>query len=222
MARSERSRPPLSARRALGLGWLLCIPGGVLWALSPLGVYLSEYKYKTPEVFWKLFPSAPLLMLVGLVGLYAHLFALRGRRAGGLERVGFAVAVLGGLLTVAGDVGKFYIRLDDVYIMTAPAYRTMRAGLVLLCAGSLLFGFGVARERRVALAGTLPFAIGSLGGLISVMRDYGPVGEAMWVMFGVGWAWLGLVVLVGEVRRLLRKRRASGKRDRVNAGQTPI
>jgi hypothetical protein len=30
--------------------------GGVLWALSPLGVHLSELRFHTPNVFWKLFP----------------------------------------------------------------------------------------------------------------------------------------------------------------------
>lgn len=211
------------ARRALGLGWLLCIPGGILWALSPLGVYLSEYRYKTPEVFWKLFPSAPLLMAAGLVGLYAHLFTLRGRRGGALERVGFFLAVLGALLTVAGDVGKFYLHLDDLYLMSAPAYRTMRVGLVLLCGGALLFGFGIARKRLVGLVGSLPFAIGSLGGLISVVKEYGMVGEAMWVMFGGGWAWVGVVVFIGWLRLFLgRKQTSGGRRERVNAGQTSI
>ena len=36
---------------------LLCVPGGMLWALSPLGVHLSELKFKTPDLFWKLFPT---------------------------------------------------------------------------------------------------------------------------------------------------------------------
>ncbi|ABG05602.1 hypothetical protein Rxyl_2685 [Rubrobacter xylanophilus DSM 9941] len=221
MGRREASRGPLLLLRgALGWSWLLCLPGGVLWALSPLGVYLSEYKYKTPEVFWRLFPSAPLLMLAGLAGLYLHLFARRGRRPGALERVGFAVCALGALLTVAGDVGKFYLHLDDVYLMSAPAYRTMRAGLALLCGGALLFGFGLARERRVALAGALPFAIGSLAGLIAVLRDFGALGEAMWVMFGAGWAWVGIVVLFGEGRRLLAGRKSG--RGRLNAGETSI
>jgi len=48
---------------------LLCVPGGMLWALSPLGVHLSELKFKTPDLFWKLFPSAPLILLLGLIGL---------------------------------------------------------------------------------------------------------------------------------------------------------
>ena len=82
---------------------LLCVPGGVLWALSPLGVHLSELRFHTPNVFWKLFPSAPLLLMVGLVGLHV----LVSGRSGWLERVGFYVALLGFLLILAGDVGEF-------------------------------------------------------------------------------------------------------------------
>ena len=59
---------------------LACLAGGgVLWALSPLGVGLSELKFKTPDVFWKLFASAPLLLGLGLPGLL--LFGGRRGRA---------------------------------------------------------------------------------------------------------------------------------------------
>ena len=118
---------------------LLCLPGGVLWALSPTGVYLSELRFHTPNVFWKLFPSAPLLLLLGLIGLHA----LISGRSGRLERAGFYATLLGFLLILAGDVGEFWLRIDDVYIMTAPAYRAFRLGLIVMAAGAILFGVAV-------------------------------------------------------------------------------
>jgi hypothetical protein len=184
---------------------LLCVPGGVLWALSPIGVRLSEMRFHTPNVFWKLFPSAPLLLLVGLVGLH---FYVSGR-SGWLERVGFVVALLGLLLVLVGDVGQFWLGLDDRYIMAAPAYRALRVGLVVFASGSILFGVAAGRDRTLPVWGVLPFAIGSLCGLISVFRDLGQPGAVLWIVFGLGWAWLGFAMLVEGISRFSRERRAA-------------
>ena len=125
---------------------LLCVPGGVLWALSPLGVHLSELRFHTPNVFWKLFPSAPLLLMAGLIGLHA----LISVRSGRLERAGFYTSLLGMLLILAGAVGEFWLRIDDVYIMTAPAYRAFRLGLLVFGVGSILFAVFAPREGALA------------------------------------------------------------------------
>ena len=183
-------------RRSLGflVRWagLLCVPGGALWALSPLGVSLSETFFKSPNVFWKLFPAAPLLLLVGLVGLQ-----LRQRgRSGLLQKLGFWLALLGLLLVVAGDAGLYWLGLDDRFIMTAPAYRAFRLGLLLLGAGSILFGVAAPRGGALPTWGLLPFALGSLCGLISFAVDLGPLGAVLWMLFGLGWAWLGLSLAV--------------------------
>jgi hypothetical protein len=184
---------------------LLCMPGGVLWALSPTGVYLSELKFHTPNVFWKLFPSAPLLLMVGLVGLHI----LIARRSGRLEKVGFLLALLGFLLILAGDVGEFWLKIDDVYIMMAPAYRALRLGLVVLAIGSILFGVGAGRDRTLPIWGTLPFTIGALCGLISVSRELGYFGAVLWILFGLGWAWLGLSLFVEGIVRFWRENRTT-------------
>ncbi|MDP9480943.1 MAG: hypothetical protein M3R38_35650, partial [Actinomycetota bacterium] len=84
---------------------LLVVPGGVLWALSPVGVSLSDTLFHTPNVFWKLFPSAPLLILLGLMSLQLR----QAGRSGLLEKVGFFVAVLGLLMILAGDVGLYWL-----------------------------------------------------------------------------------------------------------------
>jgi hypothetical protein len=183
---------------------LMCAPGGVLWALSPLGVYLSELRFNTPNVFWKLFPSAPLLLLIGLIGLHV----LISGRSGRLERMGFYAALLGLVLILAGDVGEFWLRTDDVYLMTAPSYRALRLGLILLTAGSILFGVGVGRERTLPVWGALPFAIGALCGLISVVRNLGYFGAVLWILFGLGWVWLALALLTEGLSRFWGERRA--------------
>ena len=167
---------------------LLVVPGGVLWALSPIGASISETAFGTPNVFWKLFPAAPLLLLAGLVGLQLRQWG----RSGLLQKVGFALALLGLVLVVAGDAGLYWLGLDDVYIMTAPAYRAFRFGLLLLGVGSILFGLAAPRDGALPTWGLLPFVIGSLCGLVAFAVDLGAFGTVLWMLFGLGWAWLGL------------------------------
>ena len=197
---------------------LLCVPGGVLWALSPTGVYLSELRFHTPNVFWKLFPSAPLLLMIGLIGL--HL--LIASRSGRLEKAGFFLALLGFVLILAGDVAEFWLRIDDVYILTAPAYRTFRVGLVVLAFGSILFGVAAGRDETLPVWGALPFAIGALCGLISVIRDMESFGAALWILFGAGWAWLGFALLVEGILRLWRERRTTPSPQGSPPGPKPL
>ena len=185
---------------------LLVVPGGVLWALSPVGVSLSDSLFHTPNVFWKLFPSAPLLILVGLVGLQFQ----QAGRSGLLEKMGFCVALLGLVLIVVGDVGLYWLGIDEAYIMTAPAYRALRLGLLVLAAGSILFAVAAPRDGALPTWGLLPFVVGSLCGLISFARDLGSFGAVLWILFGLGWAWLGLsfgaerLLLSFRARRMTR------------------
>ena len=166
---------------------LLVVPGGALWALSPIGASISATAFGTPNVFWKLFPSAPLLLLAGLVGLQLR----QAGRAGILEKVGFWLAALGLLLVVAGDAGLFWLGLDETFIMTAPAYRAFRLGLLVLGAGSILFGVAAPRDGALPTWGLLPFVVASLCGLISFATDLGSFGTVLWMLFGLGGAWLG-------------------------------
>ena len=171
---------------------LLVVPGGALWALSPIGASISETAFGTPNVFWKLFPSAPLLLLAGLVGLQLR----QSGRAGVLEKVGFWLAILGLLLVVVGDAGLFWLGLDDTFIMTAPAYRAFCLGLLLLGVGSILFGVGAPRDGALPTWGLLPFVVGCLCGLVAFAVDLGSFGTVLWMLFGLGWAWLGLSLAV--------------------------
>ena len=184
---------------------LLCVPGGALWALSPTGVYISTFAFHTPNVFWKLFWPAPLLMLLGLVGLQLR----QSGRAGLLEKIGFLVAAVGLLMVVAGDIGLYWLGIDDVFILTAPAYHTFRIGLLVLAVGSIVFAVSSPRDGALPSWGLLPFVLGSLAGLISFSRDLGTFGAALWILFGVGWAWLGLSLVVEGFSAFLRKRRSS-------------
>jgi hypothetical protein len=181
---------------------LLCIPGGLLWALSPIGVHLAELKLKSPELFWKLFPSAPLLLGLGLVGLYLRHDERHGLPAK-LAQTGIFASLIGVVAILAGDAGLFYVELDEIYIMSAPAYRVFRAGLFVLAAGSLLLSLALVRDSTLSLLAGFPVIAGSVGGLLYSAQDLGSLGATLWTFFGLAWTWAGLVLLVKNLLPML-------------------
>jgi hypothetical protein len=184
---------------------ILCVPGGLLWAISPTGISISNLAFHTPNVFWKVFWSAPLLILLGLVGLQLW----QSGRSGLLEKLGFFVTILGLVLIIAGDVGLYWLGIDDIFIVTAPAYNAFRLGLLVLAVGSILFAVTSPRDGALPNWGLLPFVVGSMCGLISFSRDLGTFGAVLWALFGLGWAWLGLSFVVEGFSSFLRTRRAA-------------
>jgi len=202
-----------------GLLWwasLAClVGGGVLWALSPVGVELSELKFKTPDVFWKLFPTAPLLLAVGVLGLL--LMRREGRSLA--AKIGLWAALAGLVLVAAGDAGLYHLGVDDVYIMTAPAYRAFRVGLVVLAAGALLFAAAETRGWGLPAWAGLPFALSALAGFVAVFQDMGAFGAALWALFGAGWAWLGFALAVVSLQGKERSARGAGG-ERAQGRQT--
>ena len=163
--------------------------------LRRLGSRSPSTGISAPAVFWKLFPSAPLLLLFGLVGLQLW----QSGRAGWIGRVGFALALLGLVLMIVGDVGKFWLDMDDTYLILAPAYRAMRIGFLLFAVGSMAFGAAALRTRTLPVWGAAPFVVLAVGGLVAVTGDLGTVGATLWILFGAGWAWLGFSLLVESV-----------------------
>ena len=184
---------------------VLCVPGGLLWALSPTGVSISNLAFHTPNVFWKVFWTSPLLILLGLIGLQLR----QSERSGMWEKLGFFAAVVGLVLIIAGDIGLYWLGIDDDYIVTAPSYHAFRLGLLVLAVGSILFAVTAPRDGVLPTWGLLPFVLGSMCGLISFSRDFGSFGAVLWALFGVGWAWLGLSLAVEGFSSFLRKRRAA-------------
>lgn len=175
--------------------------GGALWSLTPLGIQLSQQKFKTPDVFWKLFPSAPLLLIIGLAGLYF----LLSDRCGRLGKAGFFLTLAGLLLVIFGDVGQFWLGLDDTYMVTAPAYRSFRIGLLVLAVGSIVLGTATLRKGALPRWSALPFAAGSVGLLVAVAKDFGDVGAMLWIAYGVCWIWLGMAILLQALLSAWRK-----------------
>ena len=145
------------------------------------------------------------LDVLGLIGLQLR----QSERSGLWEKLGFFVAALGLVLIIAGDIGLYWLGIDDRFIVTAPAYNAFRVGLLVLAVGSILFAVTAPRDGALPTWGLLPFVLGSLCGLISFLQDFGSFGAVLWALFGIGWAWLGLSLVVGGFFSFLRTRRTT-------------
>lgn len=197
-----------------GIVWLIalaCVPGGVLWTASPLGIFLSEQSLtQGSDAFWMLFPSAPLLLGVGVIGLW-RLGAMGG---GWATRITALLALLGAAMVIVGIVGQFWLDLDETFTILAPAYRTFRAGLVVLALGALLIGLVGMLKRSLPAWGALPFMVAAVCGLIAFSSDLGTLGAGLWAAFGAGWCWLGFSVLVSALAGWLWPKRFGGAGSR--------
>lgn len=195
----RRSRGILSGALAAAawLASMFVIPGGALWALTPMGIILAESRLPSgAEGFWQLFSFAPLLLLVGVLGL--HLRRLTG--SGGLLRwASLLVAAVGLLMVAGGNIGQFWLGVDDTFILTAPGYRAFRIGLLVAAVGAVLLGVSALKDRTLPSWTVPPFLAAALGGLIAFAVDLGSTGAALWALFGLGWVWLGAVVFVRDV-----------------------
>lgn len=198
----------LAARLFVFVAWLAalaCVPGGALWALSPIGVQLANERLTTgSDRFWQLFFSAPLLMLVGLLGLWWLGYV----GSGWLARAGFVATGIGLLMVISGNVGQFWLGLDDIFTVAAPAYRTFRAGLLLTAAGAATFGITAFTNRTLPRWGALPFVIAAACGFVAFLNDFGTLGAGLWATFGAGWVWLGFSVFLTRLVCSLRGRGA--------------
>lgn len=182
---------------AAWLASMFVIPGGALWALTPMGITLAASRLPSGEEgFWQLFSSAPLLLLVGVIGL--HLRRLTG--SGGLLRwASLLVAAVGFLMVAGGNIGQFWLGVDDAYILAAPGYRAFRIGLLVAAVGAVLLGVSALKDRTLPSWTVPPFLAAALGGLMAFAVDLGTTGAALWALFGLGWVWLGAVVFVWDV-----------------------
>lgn len=197
----------LLSRLAYWIAVLFCIPGGALWALTPLGIQLADQRLPSGSArFWQLFSLAPMLLLVGLAGVW--LVGCLG--SGWIARLSLVAACLGLLIVVFGNVGQFWFGLDDIYPVTAPAYRAFRIGLLVLAVSAATLGVSSAYERALPIWAALPFTVAAFCGLVAFLGGVEELGPGLWSAFGAGWIWLGFSVALVQLVAIVRDRPQAG------------
>lgn len=160
-------------------GGLASIAGGVLWSAKAIldGVGPGSGADR-------LFFIVPLLLLVGLVGLY-------GPYAGhtkGLGKAGFTQAFVGLALLAGGFAASLTLGVEG-------AVRVSSFGFLILAFGLILLGLEFLKTEPLPSWNFLPLALGLLVPLATIAGDLASLRMAFSVLFGLGWAMLGYLLL---------------------------
>ncbi len=181
---------------------LAAMLGGALWALFPFGTPIANIEepgtlsYPLSVAYYWLMAVIPLLLLlVGLIGLYARQRGTYGR----LGKVGFPVSILALGLMFAGNA----VEVASLTLLTsksAVGHFTFLIGFLVLLVGSLLVGLSIWRMRRdppsrsgsLLLIGALPLGI-LLAVVLGSLVPESDLGfwAAIAVPFGIAWVVLG-------------------------------
>jgi hypothetical protein len=190
------------------LGGFGALVGGTLWPLS------AGVGYVAPPGFVGVLAVATVFLVLGVAGLQRR----QATRPGVLTNVSLALTLIGSVLLAYGSVGRVEVRGDVMGLAFGPLVYSGVAG------GAFVFGAGVALTAISAIAADvlprlspIPLLVGGLGVAAAagialgrqIAGDVGPAAlfpldalpfVALWVVFGLGWLWLGYL-LWSEGRR---------------------
>jgi hypothetical protein len=140
---------------------------------SPDAVYLT---------YGKVFLFVFLGFLVGLLALHAR----QAPRAGGLEKWGFPVALVGTVLLVVGLIGAFWVGAVgfSYFAFVVPGY-------LLMSVGWTLFGIGTLRARVAPLLGAWLLILGGFPGFFVITILLGQHNSMGWLLVALAWIVLG-------------------------------
>lgn len=158
------------------------ILGGALWLLSSIRISATgSITSLSLDIGPYLLAPAALLLLAGLAGLAAPRIAALGKSG----VFGLAVAAAG-CIAVAGAGLAGSGRGDSA----------LAPGLVLLCAGLLILGSRLMLWHAGHGWQALPLLLGLLGLLLPMGAGvHGAPGLVSWLVFGLGWLWMGAIEL---------------------------
>jgi hypothetical protein len=180
---------------------MACILAGMLYALATVIHPVGEGVHEIASALWTpahtLGGISAVLMLLGLIGLFAH----SGERFGRFLWFGFILAVIGTVLlaseefqsaTVMPLVAAEAPKLIEEFAATGGALAFGLAFVLTFFLGYLFFGIGALRTKLYPRWSAVLLIVGlvlSLGGSISHF-----ISVVAAIIFGLGLAWMGYAV----------------------------
>jgi hypothetical protein len=174
---SKRDEVPLRLAALAG------IVGGVLWG-AKAGLDGIAPASWIADLMDALYFLAPLLMLVGLVGVHARYSS----QIMGMGRTGFVNCFIGLALLIVGFASGLSFGVEE-------AMRISSFGFLILAFGLVLLGLEVLKAAALPRWNFLPLAMGLLVPLSVISGDAVLLRAPLSVLFGLGWVLLGLVLL---------------------------
>jgi hypothetical protein len=151
---------------------------------SPLLTFAPPYVvYLT---YGKIFLFEILGFLVGLLALHAR----QAPRAGGLEKWGFRVALVGCVLVIVGLIGAVWVGTFWVGAVGFSYFAFVVPAYLLMVVGWTLFGIGTLRAKVAPRLGAWLLIVGGLG--FYVITDLlGQHNSMGWMLVALAWIVLG-------------------------------
>jgi len=184
----------LGGLAAVLVGVLLII--GDLLSLATESENMSEPATTASYTFtWLLYLLGGVLLLLGLVGLYAR----QSEAAGILGLVGFVAAVFGTVLVVGAIWAQLFVApflaIEAPRVLDTKPTGMLALGftltfLVFLPLGWLLFGIAALRARVYPRAAAILLIVGAVIGALPI-----PLSE---IVLDVAVAWLGFILFTGR------------------------
>jgi hypothetical protein len=124
-------------------------------------------------------------------------------------------------MVIVGNLGQFWLGIDERYLLTAPGHLIFKAGLLTLAVGSAIFAAIAARTRLLPLWGAYPLAAASAGSAFAFLYDLGSAGSSMWIFFGLSWSWVAISMLVQSLGVTLANRLTAPPRSSTLSTKRP-
>ena len=200
----ERKEKVMQTSRSILVraGALAAVLGGLLWDAK---IIYMIYESNSARQYLQDLTDAllfvvPLLLLVGLVGLYVH---CRGR-LGELETLSLVGFILGSIGLAGASVWSGLWALGVV----SDVLKGLWGGLLFAAVGLMLLGGSIVQAGLLGRWKAVPLIVGIMGILAVAMPPWNFVGVAAWALFGLTWVALGSVLWLGEGETVQRPARA--------------
>jgi hypothetical protein len=157
-----------------------------VWAEPFARIFSPLLTFASPEAVYRFYGATALFIFVGyLAGLLA-LHALQASRAGGLEKWGFGVALVGSVLLVVGLISAFWVGAVDFSYLAF-----LVPGQLVMLVGWTLFGIGTLRAKVAPRLGAWLLIVGGLPGFIVIALVLGQHNSMGWLLVALAWIVLG-------------------------------
>jgi hypothetical protein len=189
-----------SQRLLIGAVTLL---GGIFWIGSGLSIWtpsfinLNELGPVYSRMVVSAFIGAILCVALGLLGLRQLYVGVLADKA----RTSFVVAFVGLLVVAATLIAQSFGSLQSF-----PLARIQGFGLTMLSLGHIGIGGAALHDKQHQSWQQLPLVQGLLGLFLPVGAGIeGFPGFVAWSLFGLGWCWLGVIMVVEHKTQVHRQ-----------------
>ena len=166
--------------------------GGALWDLK--AILDADDAVAGPNgATDALFFVVPLLLSVGLAGLYARYAGL----VPGLGQTGFYPGLYGARTPRCGFRSQLSFKVEG-------SEQILSFGFLILAFGLVLLGFATLKTEALARRNFLPLAVGVLIPLEVIPGGVAPLGVVLSAPFGLGWVPLGYLLWTDKAETVER------------------